>query len=123
MRRDDYELLERIPPELEAIHARLENWARWSRDRRPQGHCRSIEYRYKSTDVWQDSEPRTVFDTLAALEVHKVVAAMPVLHRHLLHYWYIKSMPVKVIRMRLGLTRQAVVHELNKARRMASNRK
>ena len=67
VRESIFEQLRRIPEDLQETHERLENWAAWSRDRIRRGHCRSIEYRYKSSDIWQDSEPRAEWDSLAAM--------------------------------------------------------
>ena len=122
--RDDYSLLERIQPELEQIHARLENWAQWSRDRRPQGHCRSIEYRYKpeSGETWDGPAIRTEYDILGAVALHDAIADMPLKHRLLLHYWYIHKLPVWSIRRKLAVRIDRMGDELNRARRMAENR-
>lgn len=120
--KNDFDPLNRIPPELESVHIRLVNWANWSRDRRPQGHCRSIEYRYKSSEVWDQPEPTCEPNTLDALEVHRAVIRLPAVNRKLLLWYYCKPVDVRVVRRKLGLTLDGVVRELNKARRMVANR-
>ena len=122
-RESEFELLARIQPELMAIHMRLENWAKWSRDRIRQGHCRSIEHRYKSTDVHQDERgPRLAWDALDAEDLHRCVCEIPERQRWLLHLHYLHLSPAGYIRRALGIRRDEMADELNRARRMVENR-
>lgn len=115
-------LLARVPEPLEEIHARLENWAAWSRDRIRKGHCASFEGRYRSPQIWEAEEPRLTFDVLDALEVFRAVTGMPDDPRWLLHLWYVHKAPEGYVRRKLAIHRTALVEEINKARRMAKNR-
>lgn len=122
-REDEFELIARIQPELQSIHERLENWARWSRDRIRQGHCRSIEYRYNSGNVHQeDRGPRDQWDSLDAESLHRCVCEIPDRYRWLIHLWYCHLAPTGYIRRALGIRRTEMVDELNRARRMVDNR-
>lgn len=121
IRESIFEQLSRIPDDLIEIHARLENWANWSRDRIRQGHCRSIEYRYKSTDVWQDNTPRAEWDSLDAERLHSVVCGLPEKHRWLIHLHVLHRAPEGFIRRSLGIHRAELVGEVRRAMRMVRN--
>lgn len=120
---DDYDLIHRITPECEPVHLALLNWAEWSRDRIRRGHCRSIEHKYNAGNVFQDDRgPATMFDSLAALEVHRHVCGVPARERWILHLWYIHSAPEGYVRRKIGIRRGEMHEELNRARRMLANR-
>lgn len=121
IRESIFEQLRRIPEDLRETHEQLENWANWSRDRLRKGHCRSIEYRYKSTDVWQDNEPRAEWDSLAAERMHPVVCALPEKSRWLIHLHVLHRAPEGYIRRVLGIRRDDMVTELHRAMRMVRN--
>lgn len=121
IRESIFEQLRRIPDDLRETHEQLENWAQWSRDRLRKGHCRSIEYRYKSTDVWQDKEPAPTWDSLAAERMHSVVCALPEKTRWLLHLHLLHRAPEGYIRRSLGIRRDDLVTEFHKALRMVRN--
>lgn len=117
-----FEQLRRIPEDLHEINERLENWAKWSRDRIRQGHCRSIEYRYKSSEVFQDNEPRAVWDSLDAEKLHSVVCEIPERNRWIIHLHILHRVPEKYIRRALGIRRDEIVTEVWKSVRMVRNR-
>lgn len=122
IRESIFEQLRRIPEELQEIHERLENWAAWSRDRIRQGHCRSIEFRYKSSEIWDDAEPRAMWNSLEADALHRHVCEIPEKSRWLLHLHYIHKAPEGYMRRKLGLHRDALVTEMHSAMRMVRNR-
>jgi hypothetical protein len=122
IRESIFEQLRRIPEDLRETHERLENWANWSRDRIRRGHCRSIEYRYKSSDIWQDSEPRAEWDSLAAEALHSHVCALPDKQRWLLHLHVLHRAQEGYIRRVLAIRRDEMVTELHRAMRMVRNR-
>jgi hypothetical protein len=122
IRESIFEQLRRIPDDLQETAARLDNWAHWSRDRLRQGHCRSIEYRYKSTDIFQDIEPRAEWDSLAAESLHSHVCALPDKQRWLIHLHVLHRAPDGFIRRTLGIRRDDLVMELHRAMRMVRNR-
>ena len=92
----------------------LMNWARWVRVRQVQGHCASIEHRYRmksradSTPTgWGDwlitppSRPALPVDALSALAVERVMRLVPRGHRKALKLCYVFNMPNKLICLRL----------------------
>lgn len=124
MRETEFEQLQRVAEEHIEIHARLVNWASWSRDRIRQGHCMSMEWRYlaprvKEKDDLHASSPPDVLDAQA---LHSVVCHLPLKHRLALHLWYIHRAPANFIRRKLGLTRDGVVQIVRDARAMTKNR-
>ena len=60
---------------------RFRNWVRWCLSKpRLQGHCGSIEHRYKSpqADVWDPPEPRSpAIDVRDAIEVNRAYLTLP----------------------------------------------
>lgn len=124
MKRDcDFDMLTRIQPELEAIHARLENWAAWSRDRFRKNHCASAEWRWRPGDVHQeDRGPRDMWDSLDAEKVFNAIRGMPHKWRCLLHEHYIHKPPIMVICRKLAIRKDTLPDELNRARVMLENR-
>lgn len=122
VRESVFEQLRRIPEDLHEISDRLENWAAWSRDRIRQGHCRSIEYRYKTTDIHQDTmPPRAEWDSLDAAKVHSLVCGLPERYRWMLHLWVLHRAPEGYIRRALGIHRSEIVQEMHRAMRMVRN--
>lgn len=115
-------LLSAVPTDLEETQERLENWARWSRDRWRRGHCRSIEHRYKSSDVFEAPEPRIEFDSLDGEALHSHVCDLPDKQRWVLHLWFVHRAPPGFIRRKLAIRRDGLSHELHKAMRMLRNR-
>ena len=132
MKMDDIDLIYRVMPEHEAIHARLENWANWSKDRFRYQHCASAEWRYKSPPNDDDRMPRVLWDSLDAIAMHRVICDLPYKHRMMLNMWYIHhddkdrhmKRPSKqaMIRRKLGLTRDGAADTLKQARQMCINR-
>ena len=114
--------MQRVPAPLLNVHERLMNWAAWSRDKKPQGHCRSIEYRYKSPDVWRHGEIGGRLDGLDALRVYEAVIRLPSVSRWMLQLWYVQCAPAHYIRRKLKLGREEVVQELNRSRVLLKNR-
>lgn len=115
------ELLMQVPPEVQAIHHDLENWARWSCAPRRQGHCASAEHLYRPPTREHESSAREV-DSLRALAVHRQVCRMPDRPRWLLHLWYVHRVPISAIRRKLAMHSDALPLELNRARKMLANR-
>lgn len=115
-------LLSAIPSDLIETQDRIENWARWSRDRWRRGHCVSIEHRYKSSDLYEPPDPRVEYDALAGAELHTHVCDLPNRQRWILHLWFVHRAPPGFIRRRLAIRRDGLAHELHRAVRMLRNR-
>ena len=115
------------------IHSLLQNWARWVRLRPVQGHCRSIEHRFKfkriddTKDGWGAWEttpppiPLPAVDVLAALEVEKVMRFLPRKHRLALRFEYVDRMPWKLACKRLSIGYDRWLRHLGRAQAMVEN--
>lgn len=123
IRESIFEQLQRIPEDLRETYSRLENWARWSRDRIRRGHCRSIEYRYvpeRSKDN-EEREPRIEWDSLDAAALHSVICGVPEKSRWLLHLHTLHRVEEHKIRRLLGIHHTMLVEEYHRAMRMVRN--
>ena len=106
-----------------AIHARLEQWARWVRVR-PHGWQTAPMFRqYRSKAFqWHTPEIRPQINTLEAVEMEKAVSRLPEKHRDAIRYAYVwQGSPVAEAR-RLGVTKQGLMELIQAARTMLINR-
>ena len=98
------------------MDAIVQNWGRWARTRIPEGHCASIEHRFKNRlrpDMtptgwgdWIPVVPAPILppvDALQALEVERTMRHLPDDHRTALKLAYVYRMPRKMICLRLGI--------------------
>lgn len=112
-----------VPDRHKAIHARLENWARWVRVR-PQGWQTQPMFRNAKTPRGWDADPHipVLVDTLDGHVIEKAVAALPPKRRTLVRWLYVFPwVPDTVVRRELGMTRPLSCEEINKARDMLHN--
>lgn len=121
IRESIHEQLSRTPEDLIETYARLENWARWSRDRIRRGHCMSFEHKYRSPQHWEREEPRIEWDSLAAEALHSVVCGLPEHQRWIIHLHCLHKAPEGYIRRKLGIRRDDIVGEVQRAMRMVRN--
>ena len=118
---------------IETVHAALENWGRWVRVRQAQGHCASIEYRYRSKlrpdetptgwGDWREAPPVPPLppvDTLQALEIERCMRHLPDGHRKALKLAYVYRMPSKLICLRLALNKLDYDRFMGDARAMVA---
>lgn len=90
-----------IEPRHIQIHADLESWGRWSRDRRKRQECRSLERGYRAPNGnneigWQDNPPAPSPVNLPngrMVEVDRAVLGLPQLHlaAFRMHYWHMRE--------------------------------
>jgi hypothetical protein len=78
----------------EELERLLENWGKWCRELYEQGHCASVESRYRSPQQWHDlgapqSPPRPV-DRDAALAVNRAWGVMPQPWKSIVRDWYVR---------------------------------
>lgn len=115
----------------EAIEDMLQNWGRWARLRQTQGHCASIEWRYRSKmrpdetptgwGDWLTSSPlppMPALDSLQALAVEGCMRHMPDGHRKALKLRYVLQMPRRMICLRLSVNKLDYDRYMNDARAM-----
>lgn len=108
-----------VPPEQEAVHRRLENWARWVRVRPPCGAVHPMWRQVLSSRQW-DTHPqtRTEVDLVDAQRLECAVAVLPDKQRSALRWYYMHSAGPAVAARSLSVT-TAGLSDLVKAGRAA----
>lgn len=95
---------------LEQLHSRILNWARWCRESKPKGHCRSIEHRYRSPQWghW-DSTPPAIQGQIDLFDAHLLEDTVRLLHwrqRLIVRLTYIKRWQPGWICSKIGTNRK-----------------
>jgi DNA-directed RNA polymerase specialized sigma24 family protein len=108
----------------QAIHERLELWARWVRVK-PTGwqtHPMFKQYRSHSWQ-WHTPEIRTPVNTLEAHALEKAVSALPEKHRDAVRWSYVfQNNPLQMAR-RLGVSKEGLLALVVDGRAMLINRR
>lgn len=123
MKRETHIDFHLIPDCHLAIHARLEQWARWVRVR-PQGWQAAPMFRQYRSKSWQWEAPtlKTAVNELEAMEMEKAVSGLPEKHREAIRWQYVWcGGPVGMAR-RLGVTKQGLLDLVRDGRSMLKNR-
>jgi len=82
--------MEWIPPEHQETHDFLIHWGRWLRFTLPQGHCASIEHRYRPPPCWYPLEPRPEEPDIKKAElVEQLMRIVPKYSRKILKFRYL----------------------------------
>lgn len=82
----------------QAIHARLEDWARWCKPP-PRSECSPMFRQYRSTDVHQGASAALKLNTLDCQKIEKAVAALEMQQAQALRWSYVtKRSPVMACR-------------------------
>jgi len=112
-----------VKPEHEAIHQRLENWARWLRPRLSGWHTHPMWRNSRTSRQWEVSPDISApVNALDALAIERTVAQMPVKHRDALRWYYVRQgSPVEMARQ-LGLSKQGLADLVDAGRTMLQNR-
>jgi len=107
----------------EAIHARLENWARWLRPRLSGWHTHPMWRNSRTSRQWEVSPDISApVNALDALAIERTVAQMPVKHRDALRWYYVRQgSPVEMARQ-LGLSKQGLADLVDAGRTMLQNK-
>lgn len=100
-----------IPPHQEAIHDRLENWARWVKPGQGAAVCPMFRMAKSNSRQWHSPEIRPTCNTLDAVEVEKSIRKLPKPHMTALRWYYVHRTGERKARQELSITRQAL-HEL-----------
>lgn len=123
----DYFLVE---PKHEAIHTRLENWARWCATRQ-HGWMSSPMFRLARSNSrqWHAPEIRPMLNLIDAQALEKAVGALPDANKAAVRWSYVfRSKPIKVCRF-LGLMvgdkadHEALMSLVRDGRQMLINRR
>ena len=112
-----------VPERHTAIHARLENWARWVRVR-PHGWQVAPMFRlYQSKSrQWEAPVIQNPVDTLDAVVVEKAVSALPEKHRAAIRWSYVHAGNPVAMARRLGVSKQGLADLVDAGRTMLKNR-
>lgn len=112
-----------VATEHEAIHARLENWARWVIVRPHVWQVAPMFRMYQSkARQWHAPVIQTPVDTLDAALVEKAVTALPEKHRAAVRWSYVHAgNPVAMART-LGVSKQGLADLVDAGRTTLQNR-
>ena len=112
-----------VKPELEAVHERLSNWARWVRVR-PQGWQTAPMFRmYQSrARQWEAPVIQNPVDTLDAVLMEKAVSALPEKHRAAVRWSYVHCGNPLAMARTLAVSKQGLADLVDAGRTMLKNR-
>jgi hypothetical protein len=98
----DLLVTEWIPPEHREIHEFLLHWGRWLQAHPIQGHCASIEHRFRSPQCWDERNPRPPEPDLArAMLIEGLMRIVPRVTRKILKLKYVHRADPEFIARRL----------------------
>jgi hypothetical protein len=122
MRRDNIDFFYIAEDQL-AMHARLENWARYVAVRTP--HWVSPTWRQGKSNgrQWHEPEIKAEVNTLDGHELEKGVAALPWQNRDCIRWAYVFKTPPWVLRKQKGFTEDDIYTYIKAGRRMLINRR
>lgn len=112
-----------VAPEHEAIHARLNNWARWVRVRPQPWGMQPMFRNYRASKQWEASPHiPTAVDSLDGLLIERVVSSLPDKHKAALRWLYVfPSLHCNAMRRNLAVTDDGLFRLVHDARSMANN--
>ena len=111
-----------VPPEHREIHEFLSHWGRWLKSRGIQGHCASIEHRYRSPQCWDERNPRPPEpDERQALLIEGLMRVVPRVSRKILKLRYVHQADAAFIAKRLRFHVDHYETELYRARQIVLN--
>lgn len=112
-----------VPERHAAIHARLENWARWVRVR-PHGWQTAPMFRMYQSKArqWESPVIQNPVDTLDAVLVEKAVSALPEKHRAAVRWSYVHCGNPLAMARSLAVSKQGLADLVTDGRSMLQNR-
>lgn len=111
----------RVEPHHEAIHERLENWARWCAVRQPSWISPIWKLGKSNGRQWHTPEYRPNCDILDAMEIEKAVYRLPEKHRAAIRWFYVYRYGELKFRREHGLTPDSLMRLLRDGRQMLVN--
>ena len=114
-----------IPHRQEAIHSRLENWARWVKPRRNAWAMQPMFRMYQSKARHWDITPHIHIEVnaLDGQEIEQAVCALPEKHRDAMRWFYVFNfIPPGKIQRELGVNATGLLELLIDSRDMLKNR-
>src|SRR5258706_9264572 len=114
-------MTEWVQPEHREIHELLVNWGRWALSRIGQGHCASMEHRYRSPQCWNDPQPRIEHNEQLAFLIEQSMRIVPKLSRKLLKLKYVVRCDKEFISKRLRFHVERYDQALYTARQIVLN--
>lgn len=106
---------------MDDLVQRLENWALWARDKPRYEHCRSLEHRYRTPQVWEPVTPRLECDWKDAVIVERAVTKLPARHRVVIVGHHLYRADPRSISRRAGLNWHGFDEHLHRAEGMLRN--
>lgn len=101
--------------------SRLANWANWARGKAQYDHCRSIEHRYKTPQIWETTYPAISVDILDALKVEKAIIRLPECSRVILVMHHLYRADPRITSRKAGLNWHRYDQHLDHAEKMLQN--
>ena len=112
-----------IPDGQQAIHARLENWARWVTVRHHGWATAPMFRMYQSkARQWHAPDIQEPIDTLDAALLEKAVSALPEKHREAVRWWYVYRRDPVAMARNLGVSKQGLADLVEAGRTLLANR-
>lgn len=126
MKRDEIDF-HYVEPAHEAIHAELENWARWVANNQRAGKSAPMWARCKPSQRWDFIDLHVVaivIDPLAAAAMEKAIFRLPVKHREAVRWsYYFKWRLPRTQAKRLAVSEEGLRDLVRVARAMLINRR
>lgn len=113
-----------VAPRHTEVNQRLNDWARWVRDK-PAGANVSPMFRMYRSKRQYDTEPHIPVPLITeeCLEVERAVSGTPEPYRTALRWYYVWPwVPNNKVRQHLGMTRQGLFDLITSGRDMVQNR-
>jgi DNA-directed RNA polymerase specialized sigma24 family protein len=123
LKRDDYVDFFAVADQHYAIHARLEQWARWVRVR-PHGWQVTPMFRQYRSKAWQWERPevKSPINTLEVVAMEKQVSALPEKNREAIRWVYVFGGSPGTMARHLGVNKQGLMDLIGVGRTMLLNR-
>jgi hypothetical protein len=123
MRRDDFIDYHLVADRHLAIHAELENWARWVRPRAQGWHVSPMFRQYRS-HAWQWETPAVRVDPNMprAVDMEKAVSGLPEKERFAIRWSYVFQGHPSAVARHLGVSKQGLCDLIATGRTMLINR-